>query len=138
MAATINTERTQVQWASGLNVLAGVWLFISAFVVYAHGPMMTNNVICGIAIAVLAAIRAFGAIEEGWLSWLNVLIGAWVIISPWAIMDTGPTAPTQAMIINNVITGGVMIILGGWSAIASGIGPDRATYPSTVRPPNAR
>ena len=28
MAATMSTHRTQVQWASGLNVLAAIWLFI--------------------------------------------------------------------------------------------------------------
>ncbi|MBN9120744.1 MAG: SPW repeat protein, partial [Planctomycetes bacterium] len=76
MAATISTHRTQVQWASGLNLLVGVWLFVSAFAVYARGPMVTNNALCGIGVAALAAIRALGAYEQGWLSWANVLLGA--------------------------------------------------------------
>jgi len=148
-ATTVNNHRTQVQWASGLNLLAAIWLFISAFVIYDRGPMVTNNVICGIAVAILAAIRAGGAYEQGWLSWLNALIGVWVIVSPWAVMGTGANGPTNGIIINNVITGVVMVILGCWSAIATNTEPAGATayagpapgtppYPDTTRPSYGR
>jgi hypothetical protein len=128
MAAEVTTHRTQVQWASGLNLLAAIWLFISAFAVYAHGPMMTNNIILGVAVAILAAIRLGGAFDQGWMSWLNAVLGVWVIVSPWAVMGTGPFGPTQAMILNNCITGGVIVALGCWSAIATNTEPGGAAY----------
>lgn len=132
MDSAVNTRRAQVQVASGLNLLAGIWLIISAYVVYAHESMMTNNVICGIAIAVLAAIRAFGAYEQSWLSWVNAAIGAWVIVSPWAVAGApGPAGPTHGMIINNCITGAVAVVLGIWSALAT----DTAAAPSAYRNP---
>jgi hypothetical protein len=134
-----NTYRTQVQWASGLNLLAAIWLFISAFAVYAHGSMMTNNVILGIVIGVLAAIRLAGAYDQAWVSWLNALLGVWVVVSPWAVMGTGPFGPTQAMIINNCITGGVIIALSCWSAIATNAAPTSlTTYPGETRPEYGR
>src|SRR5262245_55271295 len=33
MATSIKTDRGHVQWASELNLLAGIWLFLSAFTV---------------------------------------------------------------------------------------------------------
>ena len=138
MSATTNTYRSQVQFASGLNLLAGIWLFVSTFAIGAHGPMMRNNIICGIAVAILAAFRAFGAYEEGWLSWLNVLVGAWVIVSPWAVMGTGAVGLAQVTIVNNVVTGGAAVLLGCWSAIASSVAPGRVTYSDRSRPPMAR
>lgn len=135
MATNLNNYRSQVQWASGLNLLVGIWLFISAFAVYDHAPMVTNNVLCGIGVVVLAAIRAFGAYDQGWLSWLNALLGVWVIISPWAVMGTGPNGPSHGMIINNCITGGVVVVLGLVSALATNTAPGAATaYPEGPRP----
>lgn len=128
-------RRTQIATASGLNCLAAIWLFISAFAVSAHGPMATNNVIFGIIVFVLAVIRFGGAYDQGWLSWINALIGVWVIISPWAIMGTGPNGPTQGIIVNNCITGGILVVLGCWSAIATGAAPRRElTYPNGPSP----
>ena len=134
MTGTISSHRHQVQWASGLNLLVGIWLFISAFAVYHTTPMMTNNVICGIAVVVLAAIRSGGAYDQAWLSWLNALLGVWVIISPWGVMGTGPNGPSHGMIINNCITGGVVVVLGVWSALATDTQPRTATaYPDATR-----
>lgn len=123
MPSTITMHRNQVQTASGLNFLAGVWLFISAFVVFAHSPMVTNNIVFGIIVALLALIRISGAYTESWLSWVNAVIGVWVIISPWVVMGTGPGGPTQAMMINNCITGAVILGLGCWSALATDTEP---------------
>ena len=131
MAATISTHRTQVQWASGLNALAAIWLFISAFAVYAHGPMVANNVILGIVVGILALIRMGGAFDQPWISWVNVLLGIWVVVSPWAVMGTGVNGPTQGMIINNCVTGGIMIALAFWSALASDTEPRATAYPAT-------
>ena len=129
MDSAVNTRRTQVQLASGLNLLVGIWLIISAYVVYAQGSMTTNNVICGIAIAVLAAIRAFGAYDQSWLSWVNAAIGVWVVVSPWAVAGAaGPAGPTREMFINNCITGGVAIVLGIWSALTTDTTPERRAY----------
>jgi hypothetical protein len=127
MDTNLHTHRTQVQWASGLNLLVGIWLFISAFVIYDRGPMVTNNIIFGIVVAVLAAIRLGGAYDQAWLSWLNAIAGIWVIVSPWAVMGTGPNGPSHGMIINNCITGAVVLVLACWSALATNTEPGGTT-----------
>ena len=131
MAATNNMNRSQAQSASGLNLLAAIWLFISAFVVPIHGPMTTNNVIFGICVAVLAVIRLGGAYDQSWLSWLNALLGVWVVISPWAVIGAGQGGPTNGMIVNNCITGGVIFVLGCWSALATNSAPGETPYRSS-------
>jgi hypothetical protein len=125
MDAGVNFHRTQAQWASGLNVLAGLWVLGTALAVLDHGPVVTNNLLCGIAVIALAAVRFSGAYDQTWVSWLNALVGAWLVVSPWAVT----AAPTHDLILSNCIAGGVVAVLGCWSAMATTTEPGAA--PST-------
>jgi hypothetical protein len=114
---TIAAHRAQVQTASGLDVLAGIWLIISPFII-GYGALTgatTNDVILGIVIGILAAIRFFGAYEAAFISWINVILGIWVLISPWVI---GYSTHTGALA-NNIVMGIIVIILAAWSALAT-------------------
>jgi SPW repeat-containing protein len=123
-------HRGQVATASGLDVLAGIWLLISPFVLAfrSHGGAfnsnvtgaVTNDVVLGIVIGLLALYRTFNAANNVWVSWLNVLLGIWVLISPWVV---GFSSMRIAMT-NNVIMGIIVIILAGWSALASSASPE--------------
>jgi hypothetical protein len=115
--ATTPRGSDQVRWASGLNILAGLWLIIAPFVLAYSGLQnaLWNDVIIGIGVAVLAAIRAGGAIDQAWLSWLNLVLGAWLFVSPWVLAFTGDSAALW----NNVIMGAIVFVLGGWSALAA-------------------
>lgn len=109
------THASQVRVASGLNFLAGLWVIISPWV-YGHTGSVGsvwNDVIVGIIIAILAASRFSGA-RALWPSWINVLLGIWLIISPWIY----GFAFHRARVWNSVIFGIVVIILGLWSGFA--------------------
>jgi hypothetical protein len=107
----------QVATASGLDTLAGIWLLISPFVVgFAYlTAAMTNNVVCGAVVIILALARFAGASRQVWMSWVNCLIGIWVLISPWVI----GFARNHPATTNNVIIGIIIAILAFWSAVAS-------------------
>jgi hypothetical protein len=108
----------QVQWASGLNVIAGLWLIISPWVLgFASydGRMAGNDVIFGIIVAVLAAIRAYRAQGTQWLSWINVIIGIWLFISAFVFATANLAVPFW----NNVILGVIVAVLGIISAWGS-------------------
>ena len=108
---------SQEKLASGLNVIAGLWLIISPWILHDQVQQAyANNVILGIIIAVLAAIRAGGAHRAAWLSWINLVLGLWVIISPWVLQL--PASHTQAFW-NNVVVGVVVALLAIWSAVAT-------------------
>jgi hypothetical protein len=94
---------------SVINVLIGIWLIISPFVVMAFSQfsnMRTNNVIIGILIALVALFRASGSAKAEW-SWANVVLGIWLIISPFAL-----GASSNATVVwHNVIAGIVVALL---------------------------
>jgi hypothetical protein len=100
--------------ASVLNVLAGVWVIISPFVLgFSSSPAaLWATLIPGIVVLALAWIRANNPAANVGLSWVNVLAGIWLIIAPWvcrfALLHRATT--------NGVILGIVVGILGLWSA----------------------
>jgi hypothetical protein len=104
-----------VKWASGINILAGLWLIIAPWIFNYFGlGGVWNSVIVGIIVVVLAAIRVFGAYQATWLSWVNCVLGLWMIASPWIFNYTA----NQTRLWNSVITGVIVAILGAWSALA--------------------
>jgi len=116
--AMIAHRREQVMTASGLDTLAGVWLLLSPFILRFGVPAgITNNVLVGIVIAVLAIVRFSGAYSQSWISWINVVLGVWVLISPWVLQFSGFHTATM----NNVILGIIVVVLAGWSALASSV-----------------
>jgi uncharacterized membrane protein len=114
---TDHTHARQVVIASGLNILAAIWLFISALTVMRPvAAIAWSNGIAAIVIFVLAAFRTGGAYGRLWLSWLNLVFGVWIFVSTWVI--TGATSVPRALT-NNIVTGAVIAILAFWSAMAS-------------------
>src|SRR5262249_55437427 len=86
------------------NLVLGIILFASPWIfAYPAGPQWTNAIIAGIVIIVLsiAALSAFTVWEE----WLNLIVGLWLIVSPWVLHF----AATTAMYVNVVI--GVLVAL---------------------------
>ncbi len=71
--------------ASTINLLAGIWLIISPFVLnYSNlGAGATNAVVVGIVVAILALIKMANP-EATWASWINFLLGLWMIVAPFA------------------------------------------------------
>jgi SPW repeat-containing protein len=69
------------QLARGINILAGVWLFISAFVLPHESAMFTNTWILGI----LAVIFAITAMRYPAVRYLNTLLAIWLFISAFAL-----------------------------------------------------
>ena len=117
----------QAMTASGLDVLAGIWLLISPFVLTfstLHSAMV-NNVIFGIIIGLLALFRFFNPSNGVVVSWINVILGIWVLISPWVLGFGMNRVPAT----NNVIMGIIVIILAGWSGFATGDNRDDMNRP---------
>ena len=103
--------RPGAQLIEGATILTSLYLAISPFVVgFADRPrLMLTNVITGL-VAVLIAFgvsAAFGRTHG--VAWVIPVIGAWTIIAPWAINNL---STTTAINVNNVITGGLLVLMG--------------------------
>jgi SPW repeat len=111
--------RANARWASGVNVIAGAWLFISSWVLgYANdGWALANALLAGAVIVVLAAIRMTGANQSVVLGWLALVAGGWTFFSSW-ILGFGDRADA---VWNNVIVGVVVVMMALISASASAL-----------------
>jgi len=84
------------------NLVLGVILFFAPWIfAFDSGPQTQNAFVCGVIIAVLslAALAAFAVWEE----WLNLIVGLWVIISPWALGFAKTTAMTVDVVIGILV-----------------------------------
>ncbi|EFE73364.1 SPW repeat protein [Streptomyces filamentosus] len=91
--------------------LVGLYCAVSPWVLHftANQPaLVTHNLVMGIAIAVLAL--GFTVMPERMygLSWAMCAIGAWIIVSSWVVGNS----PDAGIVINNIIVGGLTVLLG--------------------------
>ncbi|MFF1257719.1 MULTISPECIES: SPW repeat protein [unclassified Streptomyces] len=91
--------------------LIGLYCAISPWVVHYSAlqpALATHNLIMGIAIGVLAVGFAVTPTRMYGLSWAMCAMGAWMIIAPWVV----GSSPDLGVILNNVIIGGLILLLG--------------------------
>src|SRR3979490_1602322 len=84
------------------NLVLGAFLFFSPWMFgFDAGKVSENAFVSGIVIAVLAiaALAAFAVWEE----WLNLIVGLWVLISPWVLGFQGTTAMTVHVIVGAAV-----------------------------------
>ncbi|HLM83671.1 MAG TPA: SPW repeat protein [Candidatus Bathyarchaeia archaeon] len=105
----------QVRTAGWINVILGIWLIASPFLLGFTGTALSrNNVIFGIIIAVLSLFEVSAPEESAWAGWLNALFGIWILISPFVLGFTGMGA-----LWNGIIAGIIVAVLAIWGATSS-------------------
>lgn len=95
----------------GPVVLAGLYCAISPWTVHFSGAqpqLALNNLVLGIAVAVLGFGLAMGSTRMYGLSWAMAAIGVWLIVAPWVVGNN----PSTGAIINNIVIGGITCLLG--------------------------
>ena len=98
------TMESQVRSLSGINILAGIWLIISPFILgYNSTGNSTQQIIFGAIVLILGIVR-MALPNATWPSWVNFIIGLWIIIAPWTM------ATVTAARWNEVITGIVVAL----------------------------
>lgn len=100
-----------VALVDGPAFLVGLYCAISPWVLHftaSQPALVTHNLVMGIAIAVLAL--GFSVMPERMygLSWAMCAMGAWIIVSTWVV----GSSPDTGVIINNVVVGGLTVLLG--------------------------
>src|SRR5690349_8511362 len=87
-----NSDVSAVKGTSSINLLAGIWLFLSPWVYRAYMmPDAWNSWIVGALIVLFAAIRVSSPEGTRGVSVLNLILGAWTFISPWVYNYTADT-----------------------------------------------
>ncbi len=103
-----------------VNVIIGVWLFISAFV-WPHTLAQKNNTWISAVICVAVALVGMGV---PWMRYLNTLLAIWLFISAWALPSLTP-----GTIWNNVLCAIAIFIVSLVPSV-----PGQAGGPGYIRP----
>jgi SPW repeat len=104
-------ESMPAQATFGLTLLTALYAAISPWVVGfdATTRLTVNDLITGLAAAVLVIGFASALDRTHGLRWVTPLLGVWMIVSPWILRGVNPTA---GMIWSNVVSGGLLVVLG--------------------------
>lgn len=108
-------DRLATHWRDAANLILGLWLVISPWALsYMTEARPTwNAVIVGVIIAV-AAIAALVAFHK-WEEWINVVLGAWLIVSPFLLGFAAHATALWNQIVVGVLVGGLAL----WTAIVT-------------------
>jgi hypothetical protein len=97
------------QWQDWVTLVIGIWIFISPWLFAgAVGAVAWNFYIVGVLVAALALAALFAF--QVWEEWVNVVLGVWLIVSPWALGFSGFAPLTW----NAVIAGLLVVVFSGW------------------------
>jgi len=102
------------RWQDWGNLLLGAWLFISPWIMqYPAGvPNAARNAhLLGAAIVIFSAVAVY--IPRVWEEGINMLLGVWMIISPWALKFAFDRNVTS----NAVIVGVLVMALAAWAMV---------------------
>ena len=105
-------EARDVVFLDGPVLLAGLYFAISPWVVHFSGTspsLMVNNLILGIAVALLGLGLTAAPRRMYSLCWAMSAIGVWMIISPWVVAGYDADA---GMIWNNIVVGAFTCLFG--------------------------
>jgi SPW repeat-containing protein len=118
MATVMRDHSKQVRTASGINLILGVWLIISPWV-YGYALNESNStsssVVVGLLVLIFAALRYNTPHARTGLSWANIVLGVWTVLSPWIFSFMNSTA----YVVNSIVVGCVIVALAIWSGSAT-------------------
>jgi SPW repeat len=101
--------------AATLNVLAGIWLIISPFVLgYTGADATWNPIVFGAIICALALARLAGGARAAEISVVNMAIGVWLFISAFWLATSSQASW------NVGILGVVVFVLAAWASSPGG------------------
>src|SRR5579884_917381 len=97
--------------AAALNVLAGIWLIISPFVLgYTGADATWNPIVFGAIVCVLAFARLAGGARATGISLVNMAIGVWLFVSAFWLASSSQASW------NVGILGVVVFLLAAWAS----------------------
>ena len=93
------------QWEDWANWVFGIWLCISPWALeFDLDTLPTRNAVIVGCLIILAEVVTLSVFRP-WEEWINVALGAWLVISPWVLGMTPPAAKANAVIVGALVIG---------------------------------
>ncbi len=105
-----------VKVLSWITVVLGVWLIIAPFVItFPNTIAMWNSIVVGVIVLVLSWIRAANPVSAPGLSWLNAILGLWLIVAPFVLRFSASMSSRW----NDIVLGIAVIVFSVWAALTT-------------------
>jgi len=110
------------RWQDWVTLVLGLWIVISPFLLLApaaagapalSGIVHWNFYLVGLALAIVGIAALYA--RRLWEEWIDVVLGLWLLASPWVLKYTDQTMLKW----DAVIAGLLVLILAGWALTSS-------------------
>lgn len=89
---------TTVRWLGWISAIVGAWLIIAPFALgLTSTSAFWNEIVVGLVAIVLGVTQASSP-KTTWPSWINLIAGIWLIISPYLFNPAMAAAYTNAVV----------------------------------------
>lgn len=111
----------KVIWKNTLCMLAGLWLWVSPFILqFKLGSHASSDAdVVGIFIGTFSMMAI--ATPQIWEEWTKVILAVWLIASPWLLGFSHQSVATTNIVIVGIVVG----ILSLWSLASRGGAPQQ-------------
>jgi hypothetical protein len=90
-------------WQDPVNALLGAWLVLSPWIIgFTDERVILFNFLAVGALLVAAAIGAI-VVPKAWEEWVEVVLGVWLMVSPWALGFDGHMAAMQIALFGGLV-----------------------------------
>jgi hypothetical protein len=97
------------QWQDWSSWLLGIWLLLSPWMLsFDSESTATRNAVLVGALLLVVEVVELSAFRN-WEEWINVALGAWLIVSPWTLGIVSSAAKW-----NFVVVGALVLILAAY------------------------
>jgi hypothetical protein len=91
------------QWEDWTTWLLGLWLLLSPWALFFDNePRALENAVAVGALVIIVEIVELSIFRD-WEEWINVVLGAWLAISPWALGIASAAARWNFLIVGILV-----------------------------------
>ena len=91
------------QWQDWSSWALGIWLLLSPWTLFfEYEPAARHNALAvGTLIIVVEVVEL--SVFRDWEEWINVVLGAWLLISPWALGIASTAAKLNFIVVGALV-----------------------------------
>jgi hypothetical protein len=87
------------QWEDWCNWLLGIWLCISPWALrFDLEPTATQTAVISGILIILTETSTL-SVYRAWEKWVNVILGVWLVVCPWALGISVPAATANLVVV---------------------------------------
>ncbi len=91
------------QWEDWASWVFGIWLCLSPWALqFDLEQVPTRNAVIVGFLIILAEVVTL-SVFRAWEEWINVVLGAWLVISPWVLGIDSPAATANFVVIGVLV-----------------------------------